>query len=766
MTILMSSNFSRVVLAASLFIGTWGFSSCSQDGSPSMEKVDSVNYARVPLSLSGIDVAVQPLEESSARALSFELDNSNQKLPKVKALTDGTKVLCIIRSSNINQPVNYIKATLVKQNGRTKPTYRLSFDETVTGSPSATPSETTFAYDSRYPLGTLSMMVVAGGEWNETTKKLNINPELVRADNDDTAMEYDMPYVSEWRPLDHAFKNGSSDPSSLSIALKGHDPNVANAPLERYTLKPVGMLLRMPVEEEMAEDGGGRYRLNALTIRSTAFSGQGYFDFSTSNVRGIDTDAITEKRPSYTWRFKSSAETDERVVVKNPTVHTFDDAGSVVYGTRKLKKFKPRYYLYLWTMPRGQQPDAVANGNVRTQIFADVDVVPEDGRPVIYSNSSSADDWELKGRNGELYAVVPRMSALPVYASDRLVPNKTDGSSTAFVQGKSYTLTLNLNRPDLPLELLSQYPVNKDYNGFAKVANEAAYIVNDRATAQLGEINTAFSSLNGTWAVPEFMQVTMLFGALNNYRSSRPVTLESSTAFSKPVDHRITPVLSSEPYADAGTYIANRLKDGSLNPVRMLLAFANEKKADGTVVVYSLIYYPSMNSNGSDKQRRGERLSILRSEYTTNNLGQPVYRFRLRYIGPYSLDLGILDPNMPVQDDNAAKPSVVAALKKILAKGDAYWNDELRKHDDITRDFPLWKKDRTTGAISQAGSADYNLGDMGYLVYHKDKPSTVYFGKSGIGYPADSYGGYSRTSEIPYLPQAPVFMMRARLTHK
>ena len=102
MTILMSSNFSRVVLAASLFIGTWGFSSCSQDGSPSMEKVDSVNYARVPLSLSGIDVAVQPLEESSARALSFELDNSNQKLPKVKALTDGTKVLCIIRSSNIN----------------------------------------------------------------------------------------------------------------------------------------------------------------------------------------------------------------------------------------------------------------------------------------------------------------------------------------------------------------------------------------------------------------------------------------------------------------------------------------------------------------------------------------------------------------------------------------------------------------------------------------------------------------------------------------
>ena len=765
----MSSKFSRVVLAASLFVGTWGLSSCSQDGSPQMEVADSVNYSRVAISLGDVEAMAQPLEESSARALSFELDNSKQQFPKVKGLTEGTEVLCIIRSSTPQQPVNYIKAKLIKKTGATKPYYRLTFDGTVSRSsnPSASASEATFAYDRRYALGTLSMMIVAGGEWDETTKRLNINPELVRADNDDTAMEYDMPYVSEWRPLKHTFNNGTSDPSSLRLTLKDYDFDIASEfNREHYTMKPVGMLLRMPVEEEMSEDGGGRYRLNALTIRSTAFSGQGYFDFSSSNVRGINPDAITEKKPSYTWRFRNSVEADERVKVKNPTIHTFDDTDAVEYGTRKLKKFKPRYYLYLWTMPRDQQPDAVANGDVRTQIFADVDVVPEDDSPVVYSNSSAADEYELKGHNGQFYAVVPRMSALPVYASDRLVPNKTDGSSTAFVQGKSYTLTLNLNRPDLPLELLSQYPVNKNYTGFTDDKEEAAYIVNDRATAQLGEINTAFSSLNGTWAVPEFMQVTMLFGVLNNHKSSGPVTLDASTAFPKPVDHRKAPYLITEPYADAGTYIANRLKDGSLNPVRMLIGFATEKKADGTVVVYSLIYYPSMASNGSAKQRRGERLSILRSEYTTNNFGQPVYRFRLRYIGPYSLDLGILDPNMPVQEDNAAKPSVVAAIKKILAKGDAYWNDPLRSRDDIVRDFPLWMKDRTTGVISQSGDADYNLGDMGYLVYHKDSPSTVYFGKSGIGYPPDSYGGYSRTSDIPYLPQTPVFMMRARLTHK
>ena len=762
----MSSKFSRVVLAASLFVGTWGLSSCSQDGSPQMEVADSVNYSRVAISLGDVEAMAQPLEESSARALSFELDNSKQQFPKVKGLTEGTEVLCIIRSSTLQQPVNYIKAKLIKKTGATKPYYRLTFDGTVSRSsnPSASASEATFAYDKRYALGTLSMMIVAGGEWDETTKRLNVKPQLVRADVDAAAMEYDMPYVSEWRPLKYTFNNGESDPSSLRLTLKDYDFDIASEfDREHYTMKPVGMLLRMPVEEEMSEDGGGNYQLNGITLRSTAFGGLGYFNFSQSNIKAIQTDVINQKERSYRhlWNFSYLPEADEAYKVENPTEHSYDGTGAVEYGTRLLRKFKPRYYLFLWTMPRNQQVSDVTNGNVRTQIYADVDVKTLDGTQTVYSNASDADQKELQG-----YAVIPRMKALPVYASDRLVP-KAGGANATFVEGTSYTLTLNLNRPDLPLELLSQYPVNKNYTGFTDDKEEAAYIVNDRATAQLGEINTAFSSVNGTWAVPEFMQVTMLFGALNNFKSSGPVTLDASTAFPKPVDHRKAPYLITEPYADAGTYIANRLKDGSLNPVRMLLGLAAEKKADGTVVVYSLIYYPSMASNGSAKQRRGERLSILRSEYTTNNFGQPVYRFRLRYIGPYSLDLGILDPNMPVQEDDVAKPSVVAAIKKILAKGDAYWNDPLRSRDDIVRDFPLWMKNRTTGVISQAGDADYTLGDMGYLVYHKDKPATVYFGKSGIGYPPDSYGGYSRTSsDIPYLPQTPVFMMRARLTHK
>ena len=716
-----------------------------------MEETDSVKYSRVSLSLSGVDVAVQPLEESSARALSLELNENNKMLPKVKGLKDGTKVLCVIRSSNPRQPVNYIQATWTKKDGTTNPTYTLSFDDNITGSPSAHSGETTFAYDSRETLGTLSMMIVAGGEWDAATKHLNVSPKLVRAEG--TEMEYDMPYISEWRPLDYAFKNGPSDPSSLSLALKGHDPNATNVPHERYTMKPVGMLLRMPVEEEMDDDDGGNYQLNGITIRSTSFGGQGYFNLSESNIKATSTDIINQKGRYYRswWTFNVASEKDETYRVENPTEHGYDATDVTYYGNRKLRKFKPRYYLFLWVMPRGQQPDDVTANDVRTQIYADVDVKPLDGSPVIYSNSSSADEYEFSRG----YSVVPRMKALPVYASDRLVVK--NNADAAFVEGTSYTLTLNLNRPDLPIELLSQYPVNKDKTGFAKVANEAAYISNDLNTSktELAAINTAFGTLGqGNWSVPEFSRITMLFGAISGKGTLDPAAGR--------IDERggQEPRLSPDAYADAGSYGVNKFKNGRLEDIRMLLGLQSSKQGDN-VVFYSLIFYPSM-VRGKNYPRRGDRLSVLRGEYTTNNLGEPVFRIRLRYLGPYSNDIGVLSPNMPeVNSENDQKPIVAAALQKIIDKGEDYWNDNLRHRDDITRDFPLWKRNPTTGKISKVGDADYDLGKMGYIVFDQNYPSPAYFGQLGIGYTANSYYGYNRMST-----QAPVFLMRDRLTHK
>ena len=721
--------------------------SCSQDASPRMEKADSVNYSRVSLSLSNVEAVMQPIEE--ARALSFELNDNNKKFPKVKGLTNGSKVLCIIRSSDPHQPVNYIEATWTKKNGTTNPTYRLSFGNTITGTASPSPSTTTFAYDSRYPLGTLSMMLIAGGEWDATTKRLNINPKLVRAE--DTSLEYDIPCVSEWRPLDHAFKNGPSDPSSLSIALKDHDPNVANAPLEHYTMKPVGMLLRMPVEEEMSDDDGGNYQLNGITIRSTAFGGQGYFNLSEANIKGVAENIITLKKrnDNLWWNFNINAYDDETYRVDNPTQHGFDATGVTRYGNRQLRKFTPRYYLFLWTMPRGQQATDVTNGNVRTQIYADVDVKPVDGSRVVYSNASDVDEKELQG-----YGVVPSMKALPVYASDRLV-RKADGTNAAFVEGTSYPLTLNLNRPDLPIELISQFPVNKDKTGFAKVPTDAAYITNDFATSktELAAINTAFSTIGQrNWSVAEFKRITMLFGAIHGKG-----TLDPSA---ERIDYREAPYLSPVAYADAGSYGVNKLKNGSLEDIRMLMGLQSSKQGDN-VVYYSLIFFPSM-VRGKNYVRRGDRLSVLRGEYTTNNLGEPVFRLRLRYLGPYSNDIGVLPPDMPeVNSENDQKPMVAAALQKIIDKGEDFWNDNLRHQDDITRDFPLWKKDPATGTVSKVGDAAYDLGKMGYIVFDTERPSPAYFGQLGIGYPASSYYGYNRMST-----QAPVFMMRDRLTHK
>ena len=708
--------------------------------------MDAANYSQVPVSLS-VEAALQPLAESSARAMSLELsdDESKKKFPKIKGLKDGTKVLCVIRSSNPHQPVNYLQATWTKKEGTER--YTITFGGNVTGGAGSGASETNFSYDSRVPLGNLSMMLITGGEWDENTKRLKVEPKLVRAEN--STMDYELPCVSEWRPLKYEFKNGQNDASSLRLLLKDYDFDATNP--EHYTLKPVGMLLRMPVEEEMADDGGGHYQLNGITIRSTAFGGQGYFDLSKNHIESVPTDKIEAKESYYRswWVFSKHAEADEWYKVTNPTEHSFDAAGMTTYGTRQLRIFKPRYYLFLWVMPRGQQAEAVASGEVRTQIYANVDVKPQDGREVVYSNSSSADEYEFE-RN---YAVVPRMKALPVYASDRLV-RKAGGVDAAFVEGTSYPLTLNLNRPDLPIELLSEYPVNSSYTGFAKTAAEAAYIENElnQSKTQLNAINTAFQSLGQrNWTVAEFKRITMLFGAIHGKG-----TLDPSA---ERIDYREAPYLSPSAYADAGSYGVNKLRNGSLEDLRMMMGLQASKQGD-KVVTYTLIFYPSM-VRGKNYVRRGDRMSVVRAEYTTNNYGEPVYRMRLRYLGPYSNDMGVLSPNLPEVDQEMSQRAMVAAsLQKIIDKGEAYWNDPLRSQDDITRDFPLWKRNPTTGVISKAGDAGYDLGDMGYVVFDVNNPSPVYFGKLGIGYPANSFNGYSRMST-----QAPVFLMRDRLTH-
>lgn len=684
---------------------------------------------------------MQPLEESSARALSLELNENKKMFPKIKGLKDGTKVLCVIRSSVATQPVNYIQATWTKKENTTNPTYTLSFDGEISGT---SHTGTGFSFDRTKSLGKLSMMIIAGGEWDASTKQLKVSPELVRAEG--TTMEYDMPYVSEWRPLDYSFKNGKSDPSSLSIALKDHDPNATTVPQERYTMKPVGMLLRMPVEEEMAENGGGRYQLNGITIRSTSFGGQGYFNLSETNIKTLQSDVIDQKGRSYRswWTFTTPAD-GEQFDVKNPTIHTFENDVLETYGTRKLKKYKPRYYLFLWVMPRGQQPNDVTAGSVSTEIFADVDVKPESTGNVVWSNSSSADELNLQG-----YAVVPHMKALPVYASDRLVVK--NNANAAFVEGTSYTLTLNLNRPDLPLELVSQFPINGTYTGFAKRKEDAAYLSNQ--SPEFVALENTFRSTNGNdWSVPTLERFSGILGSSSGYGSL------SSTANQI---YRSAPYITAGTYADAGSYGVNKLDNGQVNTQRAILGFHNVEK-DGKVVLYTLIFYPSMVTGARTYDRTANRMCVMRNEYVeTSPYGGPAYKVTLRYIGGYSNDIGILDPNMAETDQERKQfPTVAAALDKIIAKGDAYWNDNLRRQDDITRYFPLWQKDPTTGNTYEVGDAGYTWGKMAYMPFNAVAPTAVYYGALGIGYSPKDYGMYGKLDK-----QGPMLMLRDRLTRK
>ena len=395
-------------------------------------------------------------------------------------------------------------------------------------------------------------------------------------------------------------------------------------------------------------------------------------------------------------------------------------------------------------MPRGQKPSAVTAENVRTQIYADVEVKPQDGRNVVYSNSTSADEKELQG-----WAVVPRMKALPVYASDRLV-RKADGSDAAFVEGMSYTLTLNLNRPDLPIELLSQTPVNSSFNGFAKRKEDAAYIDNANSkNVLISAENTFRTAVGSSWSIPSFERLSMLLGALAGNG-----TLSSTVP---KFDSRQSPTIAPATYADASSYIVT----AGQAEQRMLLAINAAEHSD-RVVFHALLFYPSLVVN-KNYNRTGSRLSILRGEYATNLRGQKVFRLTMRFLGSYSNDIGILSPDEPLVTAEAdQKPSVAVALDKIIAKGDDYWNDNLRRQDDIVREFPLWEKDPATGAIYQQGDAGYSMGDMGYIVFnYSPKPLFALFGKLGVGYPSKSSAGYPDLSK-----QAPVFMMRDRLSHK
>ena len=288
-------NFKRLstlgLLSMLLFLG-----SCSKEQIGQTPTVEASRYSRgsISMQLNASREEFEEINRSEAKAVTFELGTKGSLTsPKFKELTDGTKLLCIVRSSNPAQPINYIQAVWKRDGNRY---YIRQSDATY-------PFEFTAGQD----LGTLYMMVVAGGEWDATTKQLKFSNRIApitTVDGKETAT-LDVPYFSDWQELDIE----NSTPTALKVRLKNYVKGTNETPV--FTLKPQGMLLRMRVENEMEDpSNAGTFRhikLNKIYIRSTAYAGNGYYNLSESEVRaGVSKTAGVRNEQLLPWTFNDA----------------------------------------------------------------------------------------------------------------------------------------------------------------------------------------------------------------------------------------------------------------------------------------------------------------------------------------------------------------------------------------------------------------------------------------------------------------------------
>ena len=71
------------------------------------------------MQLSAIPESFEETNKSEAKAATFDLGSKGSLTsPKLKELATGTKLLCIIRSSNTQQPINYVQAVWKHEGNR------------------------------------------------------------------------------------------------------------------------------------------------------------------------------------------------------------------------------------------------------------------------------------------------------------------------------------------------------------------------------------------------------------------------------------------------------------------------------------------------------------------------------------------------------------------------------------------------------------------------------------------------------------------------
>ena len=674
-------NFKRLstlgLLSMLLFLG-----SCSKEQIGQTPTVEASRYSRgsISMQLNASREEFEEINRSEAKAVTFELGTKGSLTsPKFKELTDGTKLLCIVRSSNPAQPINYIQAVWKRDGNRY---YIRQSDATY-------PFEFTAGQD----LGTLYMMVVAGGEWDATTKQLKFSNRIApitTVDGKETAT-LDVPYFSDWQELDIE----NSTPTALKVRLKNYVKGTNETPV--FTLKPQGMLLRMRVENEMEDpSNAGTFRhikLNKIYIRSTAYAGNGYYNLSESEVRaGVSKTAGVRNEQLLPWTF-NDANTLKMTELAMPggALDLPGDATATVRGSvRGLKDYPNSPWVLVWVKSTGQTVNQISNSNgtfgVRTEIFADAEDVRSN---TIYSNTPGVDAQEVAGK-----IVVPSMKALPAYASRKLaVKNNADAT---FTNGGAYSLTINLQRMPIGFDRLSEYEVADGGASFTDASyNNVGYF------SQEETVNPIPLTQSGKWEYPSFGTLATFMG--------RTSGVDAYGITTSTTDETIYPKVKT----DAGNYQTYK----SIG--RFGIAFSS-KVTDGTFdEIQTLLFYPETRGD-----KTAAYTSIVRYQYEGLRNGIPTMKMTQRYLGTYS----IWAAQFPEATAPASYRSLMGEdLKRIADAGDAFWNDELLKKDDIVRYFPLLGYKLHTAELARKG-------EQGSILL-----------KKGLSTAENGYGLFSRT---------------------
>ena len=663
------------------FLVVLSLGSCSKE--QAQPQVEEVHYTQKTVSLQ-LEASVEPFAEqaekvNNGRSVTYDLvtEGNLKMVPKFKGLSDGTKLLCIIRSSTPGQPVNYIQAEWKRQGNR-------YYIQHVDG-------EHTFQYDSSKPLGTLHAMLIAGGQWNASTKQLSFTSSVVSPTTDGTkqAATLDVPYFSDWQELEIT----SDRTDALKLKLKNYKSGLAQEPA--FTLKPQGMLLRMRVENEMLDPANPtvfrHIALKKIYIRSTAYAGNGYYDLSEAAVRaGVSKAAGIRNEQLLPWVFSDTKSLKlTELTMPGGSLDLPGDATSTTRGsTRGLKDYPKSPWILVWVKPTGQTTSQISESRgdfgVRTEILADVSDVRTN---TVYSNTPGVDAEEAKGK-----IVVPSMQALPAYASRKLaVKNNAD---VAFSNGGTYSLTLNLQRMPMGFDRLSEYEVAADGATFTDASyNNVGYFSHEQNPIPLTQ--------SGKWEYPSFGTLATFLG--------RTSGVDAYGITTSPTDETIYPKVKTDvgnyqPYQSIGRFgiaFSSKVTDGNFDEIQ------------------TMMFYPE---NGGDKT--AAYTSIVRYQYGELRNGIPTMKMTQRYLGSYSL--------WAAQFPEATAPTSYRSLmstdlKRIADAGEAFWNDELLKKDDVVRYFPLLGYKLHTAALAKKG-------EQGSILL-----------KKGLSTSANGYGLFSRT---------------------